>query len=111
MLGLTMRWEEMAAMYVNKLTIRGKARTATYRTLCLMPKDQEAYFWQHKLLRPRKLPLIVVMSMTGSPFMLPEQMISPLTLDELLSQIRVHFREQIDANRVEIGEERKISIG
>lgn len=110
-LGMAMRWEEMAAMYLNELTVRGKKRTVTYRMLCIIPKEQEVYSQQHKLLRPRRLPLLVLMSKTGSPFMLPEQMIFPLTLEELLSQMHIHFQEQLQANRIEIREEQKISIG
>jgi hypothetical protein len=52
-LGMTMRWEEMAAIYPSQLTLRAKKRTATYRFLSIMPKDQAMYFQQHKLLRPR----------------------------------------------------------
>lgn len=110
-LGMTMRWEEMAALYLTELTVRGRKRTVTHRLLIGLPKDQEVYFRQHKLLRPRRLPLLVVMSMTGSPFMLPERMIFPLTLDELLSQMCAHYQEQIQANEIEIREEQKISIG
>ena len=112
-LGMTMHWEEMAAMSLTELTVRGKKRTVTYRVLCFMPKDQERYLLQHKLLRPRRLPLLVMMSQigSGSPFLLFEQMIFPLTLDELLSHIRVHFQEQLQANGIEIREEQKISIG
>jgi hypothetical protein len=51
------------------------------------------------------------MSQTGSPFMIFEELIFPLTLDELLSQIRAHYQEQIQANGIEIREEQKISIG
>jgi len=110
-LGMTMHWEEMAAMSLTELTVRGKKRTVTHRVLCFMPKDQERYSLQHKLLRPRRLPLLVMMSQIGSPFLLFEQMIFPLTLDELLSHIRVHFQEQLQANGIEIREEQKISIG
>jgi hypothetical protein len=104
-LGMTMRWEEMAAMSLTELTIRGKKRTVTYRVLCFMPKDQERYSLQHKLLRPRRLPLLVIMSRMGSPFLLFERVIFPLTLDELLSHIRVHFQEQLQVNGIEIREE------
>lgn len=110
-LGMTMRWEEMAALYLTELTVRGRKRTLTHQFLCSLPKDQDVYFRQHKLLRPRRLPLLVIMSKTGSPFMLPEQMIFPLTLDELLSQICAHYQEQIQAHGIEIREEQKISIG
>jgi hypothetical protein len=109
--GMTMHWEEMAAMSLTKLTVRGKKRSVTYRVLSFMPKDQERYSLQHKLLRPRRLPLLVMMSQIGSPFLLFEQMIFPLTLDELFSHIRVHFQEQLQANGIEIREEQKISIG
>lgn len=101
-LGMTMRWEEMAAMSLTELTIRGKKRTVTYRVLCFMPKDQERYSLQHKLLRPRRLPHLVIMSRMGSPFLLFERVIFPLTLDELLSHIRVHFQEQLQVNGIEI---------
>lgn len=104
-LGMTMRWEEMAAMSLTELTIRGKKRTVTYRVLCFVPKDQERYFLQHKLLRPRRLPLLVIMSRMGSPLLLFERVIFPLTLDELLSHIRVHFQEQLQVNGIEIREE------
>ncbi len=109
-IGMTMRWEEMAAMYLNELILRGKKRTVTHRFLSIMPKDQEVYSEQHKLLRPRRLPLLMMMSKTDSPFMLPEHLIFPLTLDELLSQIRVHYQEQIQANGIEMREEQKIFI-
>ena len=110
-LGMTMHWEEMAAMSLTELTVRGKKRTVTHRVLCFMPKDQERYSLQHKLLQPRRLPLLVIMSRMGSPFLLFERVIFPLTLDELLSHIRVHFQEQLQANGIEIREEQKISIG
>ncbi len=104
-LGMTMRWEEMAAMSLTELTVRGKKRTVTHRVLCFMPKDQERYSLQHKLLRPRRLPLLVIMSRMGSPFLLFERVIFPLTLDELLSHIRVHFQEHLQVNGIEIREE------
>jgi hypothetical protein len=108
---MTIRWEEIAAVYLNELTIRGKNRTVTHRFLCIMSKDQEGYFLQQKLLRPRRLPLLGLMSVIGSPFMLPEQAIFPLPLDELLSQIRAHYQEQIQANGIEVREEQKTSFG
>ncbi len=110
-LGLTMCWEEMAAMYLNELTIRGKKRTITYRFLCMIPKDQEAFFERKKLLNWRRLSLLAVMSkMGGVTFMIPEAVL-PLPLDELLSQIRTQFQDEIQMHGIEIRGEQKTSIG
>jgi len=109
---LQIRWEEIAAMFLSELSIRGKKRTRTFpRFLAIMPKDQEAFVKQQKLLRPRRLPLLVVMSQIGTPFLLPEMAISPSSLDELFAQIRARYQDEIEANAIEIGEERKLSIG
>jgi hypothetical protein len=68
---------------------------------------------QHKLFRPRRLPLLVVMSQLaiGTPFLLPESAITPFLLDELWAQIRARYQCEIEANAIEIGEERKLTIG
>lgn len=109
-LRMSMRWEEMAAMYVDELTVRGKKRTVTHRLLCILPKDQETFLRQHKLVSPRRLLLLVVMSRTGSPFLIPERLVLPHTLDGILSQICQHFEAYIQANQVEIRAPQKESI-
>lgn len=111
---LQIRWEEIAAIFLSELSVRGKKGTRTSpRFLAIMPKDQEAFVKQHKLLRPRRLPLLVVMSQPGigTPFLLPELAISPFPLDELVAQIRMRYQREIEAHAIEIGEERKLSIG
>ena len=113
-LRLQIRWEEIAIMFLSELSIRGKKGTRTFpRFLTIMPKDQEAFVKQHKLLRPRRLPLLVVMSQPGigTPFLLPESAISPFSLDELFAQICARYQREIEANEIEIGEERKLSVG
>ena len=46
-----------------------------------------------------------------TPFLLPELAISPFSIDELFAQICTHYQQEIEANAIEIGEERKLSIG
>jgi hypothetical protein len=111
---LQIRWEEIAAMFLSELSMREKKGMRTSpRFLTIIPKDQEAFVKQHKLFRPRRLPLLVVMSQLaiGTPFPLPEPAISPFSLDELFAQIRARFQREIEANAIEIGEERKLSMG
>jgi hypothetical protein len=108
---LKIRWEEIAAVFLSELIIRGEKRTRTPRFLAIMPKDQEAFVKKQKLLRPRRLPLLVMMSRIGTPFLLPELAIYPFSLDELLAQIRTKYQLELKANAIEIGEERKLSIG
>ena len=109
---LQIRWEEIAAMFLSELSIRGKKGMRTSpRFLTIMPKDQEAFVKQHKLLRPRRLPLLVVMSQIGTPFLLSEAAIFPFSLDELFAQIRARYQRELEASAIEIGEERKLSIG
>jgi hypothetical protein len=111
---LQIRWEEIAAMFLSEVSMRGKKGTRTSpRFLTIMPKDQEVFVKQHKLFRPRRLPLLVVMSQfaIGTPFLMPELAISPFPLDELLVQIRTKYQPEIVANAIEIGEERKLSMG
>ena len=110
-LELTILWEEIAAMYLNELTIHNKRQTATYRTLCIMPKDREAYFQRYRLLHPRRLPLLVIMAKTDSPFQISEPIVYPLSMDKLFTQIQTRFQEQIQAHQIEIREEHKITIG
>jgi hypothetical protein len=111
---LQIRWEEIAAIFLSELSIRGeKVTRMSPRFLAIMPKDQEAFVKQHKLLCPRRLPLLVVMSQPGigTPFLLPELAISPFSLDELFAQIRARYQREIEANAIEISEERKLSMG
>jgi hypothetical protein len=111
---LHIHWEEIAAMLLSELIIRGeKVTRMSPRFLAIIPKDQLAFVKQHKLLRPRRLPLLVVMSQLDidSPFLLPELAISPFPLDELFAEIRARYQREIEANAIEISEERKLSMG
>ena len=104
---MSILWEEIAAIYINELTIHGKKRIGTNRLLAIIPKDIDAFIQRKKLLRPNRLPLWVVMSMTKTPFMLYEQLTLPVTLEELLTQISTHYQDKIQANGIEIRKEQK----
>ncbi len=113
-LGLQIRWEEIAAIFPCELTIRGKKGTKTFpRFLAIIPKDRIDFALQHKLFYPRRFLLSIIMShpSINTPFMVFETVISPCSLDELLAQIRARYQHEIEANGIEIGEERKLSIG
>lgn len=107
---LSIRWEEMAAIFLSDLTIRGKKRTRTTRYLCIMPKDQDAYIKQQKILRPRRFAHLVMMSIIKVPFLLPELPILPISLDELLVQIRSRYAREIAAHGIEMREEQRIVV-
>ena len=107
---LSIRWQEMAAIFLTDLTIRGKKRTRTTRYLCIMPKDQDAYTKQQKILRPRRFAHLVMMSIIKVPFLLPELPILPISLDELLAQIRSRYAREIAAHGIEMREEQRILV-
>jgi hypothetical protein len=113
-LGLQIRWEEIAAMFPCELSIRGKKGTKTFpRFLAIIPKDRIDFALQHKLFYPRRFLLLFIMShpSINTPFLVLETKISSCSLDELLAQIRARYQHEIETNGIEIGEERKISIG
>lgn len=73
--------------------------------------SKEAFLQREKMLRPRRLPLLVMMSATKAPFSLPEQAFLPYSLDELLAHIRINYQNEIQDNGIEMREEQKTSIG
>ena len=106
-LRMSIAWEEIAAMYVNELTIRGKKRAGTNRLLAVVPKDEEAYFQREKMLSPRRIPVLVLWSITKTPFMLYEQVMAPTSSSELLALISNQYQDKIQENGIEIREEQK----
>jgi hypothetical protein len=110
-MGAEIRWDEIAALYINEITAHGKKRTVSHRLLRILPKNPEMYVRQHRTLDPRRLPLLVLMSVTGSPMLIPEPAISPETLDGLLSQIRVQYQNEIALNDIEVRDMQRLSIG
>ncbi len=104
---MSIRWEEIAALYINEITTHGKKRTRTNRLLAVIPKDEDAFFQREKMLRPNRFPIWGALSLTKTPFMLFEQLILPTTLETLLAQISTQYNDKIQANGIEIREEQK----
>ena len=106
-LDMSISWEEIAALYVEELTIRGKKRTRTNRFLAVAPKDEDAFIRREKILSPRRLPLLVVMGITKIPFMVYEQATAPTSSHDLLALISSQYQDKIQENGIEIREEQK----
>ncbi len=104
---MSIHWEEIAALYVNELTIRGKKRTRTNRFLAVIPKDEAAFFRREKILRPRRFPILGIMGITKTPFMLYEQVTTPTSSHEVLALIANEYQDKIQENGIEICEEQK----
>ncbi|HEY7122418.1 MAG TPA: hypothetical protein VH540_00580 [Ktedonobacterales bacterium] len=106
---LTITWAEIAAIYVQELTRQTRQGAKNNRLLAIVPKDTEAFFEQ----RPRLLkvgPLLVLMTVTGTPFMIREATIAPCSVDALLAQIRVQFQPELETHGVELREEQHIVL-
>jgi len=106
-LHMSISWEEIAALYVDELTIRGKKHARTNRFLAVIPKDEEAYFRREKMLGPRRIPILVMWSITKTPFMLYEQVTAPTSSYNVLALITNQFGDKIQENGIEIREEQK----
>ncbi len=106
-LGMSIHWEEIAELYINELTIRGKKRTSTNRLLAVTPKDEDAFFQREKILSLRRFPLWFIMTATKTPFMLFEQVIYPSSPENILDLITSQYQDKIQENGIEIREEQK----
>ncbi len=105
--GMSITWEEIAALYVNELTIRSTKRTSTSHFLAATPKDEDAFFQREKILSLRRFPLWLLMKATKTPFILPEQVTYPSTPGSVLNLIRSVYQDKIQENGIEIKEEQK----
>ncbi len=110
-LDMSIRWEEIAALYVNELTIRRqkhpRKRTRSFRFLAVLPNDQETFFQREKILSLRRFPLWGIMGATKTPFMLPEQVTYPSSPEDILNLIRSAYQDKIQENAIEIREEQR----
>ena len=104
---MSVRWGEIAAIYINELTIHGKKRTRTHRLLTIILRDEDAFFRREKMLRLNRFPIWGALSLTKTPFLLYEQLILPTTLEKLLAQISIQYNDKIQANGIEIREPQK----
>ena len=110
-LDVSMRWEEVAALYVNELTIRRKKypqkRSRTVRFLAVLPKDQETFFQREKILSLRRFPLLALIAATKTPLMLFEQATAPTSSQDVLALISSRYQDKIQENGIEVREEQK----
>ena len=106
-LGMSIRWEEIAALYVNELTMPRQKRTRIIRFLAVLPNEQETFAQREQIQSLRRFPLWGIMAATKTPFMLFEQMISPTNPESLLSAIENMYQDKLQANGIEIREEQK----
>ena len=56
------------------------------------------------MVRLRTFPLFVLLPATGTPVWIPEALIAPVSLEDLLTQIRTRFQAEIAANGIEVRE-------
>ena len=99
---LQIRWQEIAEILPYQMS--------RVHWLAIVPKDQEAFIQQQKILRPRRFPILAVMMQVHTPFFIPEPNILPSTVNELLAQMQAKFQHEIEANNIKIGEEQKITF-
>jgi hypothetical protein len=108
-------------MYVLEMTFPPAPRkhrflktSPTHRLLAIIPKDPEAFLMRHKMTRVRTLvrtfPLWIIMGVTRAPMLIAEPHIAPLSLDDLLVQIRTRFQAELEANSIEVRETQKTDL-
>jgi hypothetical protein len=101
---MAITWPEIAAMYLHNLTLAARKGPKTMRALAIIPKDPEGYLQRHHVVSLRTFPLVALLPATGTPLWIPEAVIAPVSLEDLLTQIRVRFQAEIAANGIEVRE-------
>ena len=101
---MAITWPEIAIMYLHTLTVTARKGPQTIRGLAIMPKDPEAYVQRHHVVRLRTAPLSALLLATRTPVWIPEALIAPVSLEDLLTQIRTRFQAEIGANAIEMRE-------
>ncbi|MGO8947321.1 MAG: hypothetical protein ACLQUY_06600 [Ktedonobacterales bacterium] len=101
---MAITWPEIAAMYLHTLTLTARKGPQTIRMLAIIPKDPEAFGQRHHVVRLRTFPLFILLPATGTPVWIPEALIAPVSLEDLLTQIRTRFQAEIEANGIEVRE-------
>ena len=110
-LKMSISWEEIAAMYLQELTLRGKKGTKTYQLLCILPKDLEEFGQRQELDGRGRFAVLGAMSMSSAPFMIFGQTIFPQSLEELLVRISDSYQDKIQAYGIEMREKQRVAYG
>ena len=110
-LKMSISWKEIAAMYLQELTLRGKEGTKTYDLLCILPKDLEEFVQRQQLGGRGRFAVLGAMSKSNAPFMIFEKTIFPHRLDELFARIGDSYREEIQIYGIEMREKQQVAFG
>ncbi len=101
---MAITWPEIAAIYLHTLTLTARKGPQTMHMLAIIPKDPGAFVERHHVVRLRTLPLFTLLPATGTLVWIPEACIAPVSLEDLLTQIRTRFQAEIAANGIEVRE-------
>ena len=104
--GGSLVWEEIEALYIGELTMHRRT-TNTQRFLCILPKDIGAFLQPYTVMNKTVLALLSMQ--VGSPFVLPEAMLS-LSIDELLTRLRTQYANTIHTYGIELRKTYKGSL-
>ena len=106
-LDMSIRWEEIAALYVNELTMQRQNHTRVFRLLAVVPNERESFPQREKIQSIRRFPMWGFLAATKTPFMLPEGVIAPTSLEHVLALIKNTYRDKLQENSIEIRDEQK----
>jgi hypothetical protein len=101
---MAITWPEIAALYLHTLTITTRKGPQTMHGLAIMPKDPVAFVQRHHVVRLRTFPLFFLLPATKTPVWIRKEFIAPISLEDLLAQIRTRFEAEIAANGIEVRE-------
>jgi hypothetical protein len=101
---MAITWPEIAALYLHTLTVTARQGPQTMHGLAIMPKDPVAFVQRHHVVRLRTFPLFFLLPATRTPVWIHEAFIAPVSLEDLLTQIRTRFQAEIAANDIEVRE-------
>ena len=110
-LKMSISWEEIAAIYLQELTLHGKKGTKTYHLLCILPKDFAGFVEREQLGGRGRFAVLGAMAASDAPFMIFEKTIFPHGLDELFDRIRESYQEEIQAHGIDIREKQQVTHG
>lgn len=118
-------WPEIAALQVQEMISQPPPPSklarllkisppSTRRHLAILPKDPETYLERHHLTHlwtlARTFPLGLLMGTTKTPLFITEAHITPVSVDDLLTQMRTRFQAELEANGIAVREPQRIDL-
>ena len=87
---------------------------STHRYLAILPKDPEAYLERIHMTRlwtlARTFPLGLLMGTMKTPMVIFEAHIAPVSVDDLLAQMRTRFQAELEANGIAVREPQRTDL-